>query len=90
MGLQPRILSSIPGYGGWLDSTYLRVSTTALAAFFFPSSLVAADLIDPMDVKRFMQNLAFSVFPAPDSPDITIAWFFSLSNKDLYASAATA
>lgn len=41
-------------------------------------------------VRNFMQSFVFSVFPAPDSPLITIAWFLSISNSDRYASAAIA
>lgn len=37
-----------------------------------------------------MQSLAFIVFPAPDSPLITIAYFLSFVNKLLYDSAEIA
>jgi hypothetical protein len=47
IGLQPKILSSIP-------TSFSYFST------------------EPMEVRTFMQYFAFSVFPAPLSPEITI------------------
>jgi hypothetical protein len=31
------------------------------------------------DVSNYIANLAFSVFPAPDSPDITIAYEYHIN-----------
>lgn len=42
------------------------------------------------EVKYYIENFAFSVFPAPDSPEITIAWFLLFANSCTYALAERA
>lgn len=69
MSLHPNILSSIPtNFESFLIvlAVLIEISRDRLR------SLMIVPIFFPKEARSFRQYLVFSVFPAPDSPEMTI------------------